>query len=72
MGQELGWDKVPGTRYKFIPSAENIEVDSTGAGHRVGLCQWGASELARRGKSYKQILQYYFQGTTLETTANYL
>lgn len=37
-----------------------------GYGHLVGLCQWGAENLARRGYSYNKILQYYFPGTTLK------
>ena len=36
----------------------------SGAGHGVGLSQWGALELARRGKSYREILAHYYPGTT--------
>ncbi len=31
-----------------------------GWGHGVGLCQYGVQGLARRGKSYKDILRYYY------------
>ena len=31
-----------------------------GYGHGAGLCQDGASEMAKRGKKYKQILDYYY------------
>lgn len=37
----------------------------SGAGHGVGLCQWGARELARRKQSYRQILAHYYPGTFL-------
>jgi len=37
----------------------------SGAGHGVGLCQWGARELALRGRSYQQILAHYYPGTGL-------
>lgn len=37
----------------------------SGSGHGVGLCQWGASELARRGQSYREILSHYYPGTNL-------
>ncbi len=33
-----------------------------GWGHGVGMCQRGAKVLAKRGKSFKSILQYYFPG----------
>ena len=37
----------------------------SGSGHGVGLCQWGASELARRGETYRRILAHYYPGTDL-------
>jgi stage II sporulation protein D len=37
----------------------------SGSGHGVGLCQWGASEFARRGLSYREILSHYYPGTNL-------
>jgi stage II sporulation protein D len=61
LGQKLGWDKAPGMRYSISPLANgDVKIRSTGAGHGVGLCQWGAAEQAREGKSYRAILQFYF------------
>ena len=37
-----------------------------GAGHGVGLCQWGAVGRARAGATSEQILAAYFPGTRLE------
>ncbi|MBE2185757.1 MAG: SpoIID/LytB domain-containing protein [Rhodothermales bacterium] len=37
----------------------------SGFGHGVGLSQWGARAQALDGRSYRQILGYYFPGTTL-------
>jgi len=34
-----------------------------GHGHGVGLCQWGARGLARSGKNFLQILDYYYPGS---------
>ena len=66
LGQKLGWDKVPGSRYSVreLPSGDMLLV-STGAGHGVGMCQWGANEMARQGKTYKQILEFYFPDTSI-------
>lgn len=36
-----------------------------GYGHGVGLSQWGAHDMAKRGMSYKEILDFYYTGTTL-------
>jgi stage II sporulation protein D len=67
LGQSTGWDKAPGTKYKLglLPNGD-MQVFSTGAGHGVGLCQWGSAELAHQGKTYKDILQYYFPGTSVQ------
>ncbi len=48
--------RVDGAVVRFLGS---------GAGHGVGLCQWGTRELARRGRSYSEILAHYYPGTTL-------
>ncbi len=67
VGQRLGWDKVPGTRFTIgRNSTGGLVFESTGGGHGVGFCQWGASEQARQGKTYRQLLQYYFPGTKVE------
>ncbi|MEO8226230.1 MAG: SpoIID/LytB domain-containing protein [Gemmatimonadota bacterium] len=43
-----------------------LVIDGMGAGHGVGMCQWGAVGRARAGQTYQQILQAYFQGTQIE------
>lgn len=60
--------------YSFLPSAffepalEGNEVvfSGRGLGHGVGLCQWGAKEMARHGVDFKSILLHYYPGTTLK------
>jgi len=37
-----------------------------GWGHGVGLCQIGAAVMAARDVGYRQILQHYYPGTSLE------
>ncbi len=36
-----------------------------GWGHGVGLCQIGAAVMANNGKTYKEILNHYYRGTTV-------
>jgi len=36
-----------------------------GYGHGVGLCQWAAQAMARKGKSASQILAYYYPGSRI-------
>lgn len=44
----------------------SLVIDGAGAGHGVGLCQWGAVGRARAGQGYQQILAAYYPGTRLE------
>ena len=37
----------------------------TGYGHGVGMSQYGANVLAKEGKTYPEILQWYYTGTTV-------
>ena len=48
-------------------SGEEITFSVTGYGHGVGMSQYGANALAREGKTYQEILQWYYTGITLDT-----
>lgn len=48
------------------PIPEVFTLYGRGWGHGVGLCQIGAAMMAEKGYSYREILQHYFPGTTLE------
>ncbi len=41
-------------------------LTGAGWGHGVGLCQIGAAVMACRGIGYREILQHYYPGSTLE------
>jgi len=43
----------------------SVRFLGSGAGHGVGLCQWGARELALRGQGYREVLAHYYPGTGL-------
>jgi stage II sporulation protein D len=43
-----------------------VVAAGAGAGHGVGLCQWGAIGRARAGQDYRRILATYYPGTSLE------
>jgi stage II sporulation protein D len=42
-----------------------IVLRGAGWGHGVGLCQIGAAVMANEGKTYSEILQHYYRGTTI-------
>lgn len=67
LGQRFGWDKCPGRRYGFSSSKAGVVVTSTGAGHGVGVCQWGAAQKAREGATYREILKAYYPALVLHS-----
>lgn len=44
----------------------NIVIKGKGSGHGVGLCQWGAINLSRKGIHYQEILEHYYPGTKIK------
>lgn len=56
----MGRSALPSNNYKLIDKGEYVKISGAGFGHGVGMCQFGAKELALQGFSYKQILAYYF------------
>lgn len=50
---------------KYNKDDECFEITTLGNGHGVGMSQYGARYLARQGRDYKYILNYYYPGTKL-------
>jgi stage II sporulation protein D len=61
----LGWNQIRSDLYQVGNSSGRVVFSGRGSGHGVGLCQAGAEEMAREGKTYSQILSFYFPGTEL-------
>ncbi len=47
-----------------------IEITTYGNGHGVGMSQWGANSLAKSGKTWEEIIKYYYLGVELDTINN--
>jgi len=56
----FGFDRVRSTGFAILREPDGVILQGRGWGHGVGLCQWGAAALARRGLSAKEILAYYY------------
>ncbi|TLY43687.1 MAG: SpoIID/LytB domain-containing protein [Nitrospirae bacterium] len=61
----LGYTVLPSTQFDFDVVGLQVQFAGRGNGHGVGLCQWGAKELAERGYSAETILRYYYPGTDI-------
>jgi stage II sporulation protein D len=65
----VGYTVIPSTQFEIESVGLNIVFVGYGAGHAVGLCQWGAKELAELGYPFTSILRYYYPGTELRNAA---
>ncbi len=50
-----------------IPKDYFLLVEGYGAGHGVGMSQWGAKSMAERGSSFREILKHYYTGVQIKT-----
>lgn len=51
--------------FTITQSGQNIVFSTKGFGHGVGMSQYGANEMAKSGKSYRQILTHYYTGVQI-------
>ncbi|MBR3627896.1 MAG: hypothetical protein IKN42_03495, partial [Elusimicrobia bacterium] len=59
-------DKIKSTLITNIKfKNKNFTFEGKGWGHKVGLCQWGAKTMGDKNFTYKQILKFYYPGTTI-------
>jgi stage II sporulation protein D len=66
-----GGDLLRSTAFTLVVSGagnsvSHLVAEGSGAGHGVGLCQWGAVGRARAGQGHEDILAAYYPGTRLE------
>ncbi|MDF9718017.1 SpoIID/LytB domain-containing protein [Nocardioides sp. ChNu-153] len=50
-----------------VPNAATIAIDGHGFGHGNGMSQYGAYGAAQRGVNVREILRFYYPGTTVTT-----
>ena len=62
----LGARTIRSTRFEVGRDGDAYVFTGSGFGHGVGMSQYGARGQARAGRSYRDILAYYFAGTTLD------
>ena len=53
------------TAFTIDATKNLITIQTRGYGHRVGMSQYGADAMAVAGRTYTEILSYYYKGTEL-------
>lgn len=54
------------TNFAIEEDSEKIRFNVKGNGHGVGMSQVGADYLAKKGKTYEDIIKHYYTGVSLE------
>jgi stage II sporulation protein D len=65
VGRLLGFNSIPSDSYNVGVSGGRVVFDGVGSGHGVGLCQNGAEQMGLQGRSYREILAFYYPGTSV-------
>ncbi len=60
-----GYAKVRSLKMEIVPVAGGWRFTGEGWGHGVGMCQFGANGMARRGAGFREILARYYPGTEI-------
>ena len=57
---------LPSSDFSLSAGDNKLIVTTTGRGHGMGMSLWTANEMAKEGKSYEDILSFFFEGATLK------
>ncbi|HXA52169.1 MAG TPA: SpoIID/LytB domain-containing protein [Candidatus Acidoferrum sp.] len=69
IGRALGFATIRSDWWEARAAGGRIEFTGRGEGHGVGLCQRGADGMGAAGKSWREILAFYYPGTSVGKTA---
>ena len=58
--------KLRSTFFTIEQQGSNVMVKTKGYGHGVGMSQYGALAMAKKGYKYDEILKHYYQGTDIK------
>jgi stage II sporulation protein D len=63
----VGNDSLKSTLFAVAVDGKYARFAGRGYGHGAGLSQWGAKAMAEQGYRHRQILEFYYPGSTFST-----
>ncbi len=57
---------LPSAFFTIAKNGGKYIIEGGGYGHGIGMSQNGANEMARQGKTYEEILQFFYPGTEVK------
>ncbi len=61
----IGPNVIKSNNYRIVMEGYYFDLIGTGWGHGVGMSQWGARAMAKRGFCFKEILKFYYPGAEI-------
>ena len=58
----VGFSVIWSNDFSVSKSGDTFVFNGKGAGHGVGVCQWGMAGMAAQGKNHYEILKFYLKG----------
>ena len=58
--------KLRSTHFTITQNGNNVSINVKGYGHGVGMSQYGAEGMARKGYTYDQIIKHYYTGVEIK------
>ena len=58
----VGFSVIWSNDFTVSKSGDTFVFSGKGAGHGVGVCQWGMAGMAKLGKTHYEILKFYLKG----------
>lgn len=68
----LGFERIRSPLFSILDLGDEFVLEGHGWGHGVGMCQWGAMELSRRGLMAQEILAFYYPQSRLVAVGDLL
>ena len=61
----IGPDTIKSNKYEVVMKGYYFDLIGKGWGHGVGMCQWGAHQMAEERHKYDEILSFYYPGAKI-------
>ena len=68
---KLGFSGIDSNLFEFKEEKDAYILKGNGFGHRMGMCQSGAVEMAKCGKTFREILSHYYNCTIIKEKAQF-
>jgi stage II sporulation protein D len=69
IGRALGFHTIQSDLWQVAREGDRLAFSGSGDGHGAGLCQLGADRMAELGRTWREILAFYYPGTAPGLTA---